>query len=147
MKLFTKARLLIVAAVTALGVLAMPAVTYAQEELAPVTTEGAGSTYVLSPFIAKTIIGVLLPFALGIIMKQNLSDRAKGVIGVVTAAIAALILRWQQLDGSLIMDQAALQDIFHVYGVELLLYLGVYKKFEINSKLAPNFGIGPKDGT
>jgi hypothetical protein len=142
MNLFTRARLIVVGAVLALGVMAAPAVTYAQEELAPVTTEGAGSTYVLSPFIAKTIIGIVLPFLIALILKSTASDKVKGAVGIVVAAVSALVLRWQQLDGSLVMDQAALQDIFHVYGTQFLVYYNLYKRLDLNSKLAPNFGIG-----
>jgi hypothetical protein len=142
MNLLTRARLIVVGAVLALGVMAAPAVTYAQEELAPVTTEGAGSTYVLSPFIAKTIIGIVLPFLIALILKSTASDKVKGAVGIVVAAVSALVLRWQQLDGSLVMDQAALQDIFHVYGTQFLVYYNLYKRLDLNSKLAPNFGIG-----
>jgi hypothetical protein len=142
MNLLTRARLIVVGAVLALGVMAAPAVTYAQEELAPVTTEGAGSTYVLSPFIAKTIIGIVLPFLIALILKSTASDKVKGAVGIVVAAVSALVLRWQQLDGSLVMDQAALQDVFHVYGTQFLVYYNLYKRLDLNSKLAPNFGIG-----
>lgn len=135
-------RKIIAAMVLVFGIIALPTVAFAQEEVAPVAVEGAGSTFVLSPFLWKTITGILLPIVVYLITKASGNAIFKGVVALVVAAVDALIIRWTALDGSMLFDQAALQDIFHVYGTQLLVYLGILRHTSLDQKLAPNTGLG-----
>lgn len=135
-------RLLIVTGLAVLGVLTLQNTAFAQDELAPVTVEDAGSNFVLSPFLWKTITGILLPIVVYFVTKASGNPVFKGVVALVVAAIDALIIRWTKLDGSMVFDQAALQDIFHVYGIQMLIYLGILRKTTLDQKVAPNFGLG-----
>lgn len=140
-------RYLISVAVAMTAMFVMPSMAFADEGGAPVVVEGSGSHYVLSPTVWKIVVGLVLPFLIGFITKQSMSSFAKGIVGIVVAAVSALVIRWTTLDGSMVFDSAALQDIFMVYGVQLLTYLGVYSKVNagagINAHLAPGFGLGP----
>lgn len=141
MSLIRKLRLLFVGAIVALGVTAVPAVAFA-DEVAPVVTEDVGSNFVIASPVWSIIVGVLLPFVVGLITKASASDRFQAVVGIVVAAVGAIVVRATTVDGAGVLDKALFLDVFLVYGPQLLMYLGVYKKFEINSKLAPNSGLG-----
>lgn len=146
-----RARVMIVGAcLTTVAFFAMPVTVFAQDtaepDATPVVTDEGGGEYILSPFMWKIIVGVLLPGVIGLVLKINLDAKAKGVISIVIAAIGALVVRWTTLEGDFLFDRAALQDIFHTYAIQLLTYLGIYRQFNINANLAPNFGIGPSDG-
>lgn len=134
-------KVLAACALVFLGVVVAPAIAFA-DEVAPVTVDGAGSTYVLSPTVWKIVTGLALPFVIALITKASANPIFKGVVGIVVAAVDALVIRWTTLDGSMVFDQAALQDIFMVYGVQLLTYLGVYRQANLNAKMAPNTGLG-----
>lgn len=110
---------------------------------APVAVEDAGNVFVLSPFLWKTITAILLPILIFIVTKANGNATVKVILGFVVAAIDALIIRWTALDGSMLFDQAALQDIFHVYAMQALVYFGLNKtNLNLDQKLAPNTGLG-----
>lgn len=128
----------IVAAVAAVFV--MPSMAFAQDG-APVTVEGAGSEYVLSPFIWKTITAIVIPIVIFLITKASANPTFKVILALVVAAVDALIIRWTKLDGSMVFDQAALQDVFHVYAIQALTYFGL-NKTHIPSMLAPERGLG-----
>lgn len=133
----------LLAAIAAVGlVILVPQTAFAQDVPAPVTVDDAGSVYLLSPTWVKIITGLLLPLLLALLTKVTLNPVIKGALGIVLAAATALLIRWTTLDGSLVFDQAALEDIFMVYGVQLLTYLGLYRQANLNAKMAPRFGIG-----
>lgn len=135
-------RALIVAGFVVIGgFLAPPAVAFAQEQ-APIATEDVGSQFVIASPVWLIITGVLLPFVVGLITKASSDDRFQAIVGIVVAAVGALVVRATTVDGGAVIDSALVLDIFLVYAPQLLTYLGVYKKFEINQKLAPNSGLG-----
>lgn len=143
MTILTRLRLWLIAAILALvALLAMQNTAFAQDDGAPILVEDAGNHFVLSPFLWKTITGILLPIVVYFVTKANGSAVFKGVVAIVVAAVDALIIRWTALDGSMLFDQAALQDIFHVYGIQMLIYLGVLRKTGLDQRIAPNFGLG-----
>ena len=142
MNLFTRARLLVVAAILAFVVGAPTAVFAAAEETAAVAAEDVGSKFLIASPVWSIITGVLLPFVVGLITKASASDRFQAIVGIVVAAVGAIVVRATTVDGAAVLDQALVLDVFLVYAPQLLMYLGVYRKFEINAKLAPTKGLG-----
>lgn len=139
--------LLAVAALVALTI-CLPALTAfatsaepGGDVVAPIVVVGDPSTVTITPVQWTLITGLVLPFILAIVVKNARSPRAKAVIAIVVAAAAALVERSQLADGSAMISSGALLDCLYVYGPQLLTYLGLWRHFEINQKLAPNFGI------
>ena len=126
-------------------VLLTPSFVFAQDEdlPAPVAVEDAGSVFVLSPFLWKTITAIILPILIYLVTKRAGNPTFKVIFGFVVAAIDALIIRWTALDGSMLWDQAALQDIFHVYAIQALTYFGMNKTaIATTPVLLPERGLG-----
>lgn len=138
-------RVLLVAAAAVIGVLAIQNTAFAQEDVpTPVTVDDAGSLYLLSPTWVKVITGLLLPILVGLLTKAEMNKVVKGVIGLVLSAASALVIRWTTLDGSLVFDQAALEDIVMIYGVQIATYLGIYRQGDLNQQsfMLPDKGVG-----
>lgn len=126
-------------------VLLTPSFVFAQDgELpAPVVVEDAGSTFVLSPFLWKTITAIILPILIYLVTKRAGNPTFKVIFGFVVAAVDALIIRWTTLDGEFFFDQAALEDVFHVYAMQALVYFGMNKtSIATTPVLLPERGLG-----
>lgn len=141
MTLLTRTRLIVAGAVLAF-VAGVPAVALAVDEAAPIAVEDVGSKFLIASPVWSIIVGVLLPFVVGLITKASANDRFQAIVGIVVAAVGAIVVRATTVDGAAVLDQALVLDVFMVYAPQLLMYLGVYKKFDINAKLAPNSGLG-----
>ena len=129
-------------ALTGLVLLPGTVLASAVDEAAPVVTEDVGSRFVIANPVWSIIVGVLLPLVVGLITKASANDRFQAIVGIIVAAVGAIVVRATTVDGGAVLDQALVLDVFLVYAPQLLTYLGVYKKFDINSKLAPNTGLG-----
>lgn len=129
-----------------IGLFTVPTVAFASAEpggdvVAPVAVVGDPSSVTLTPVQWTLITGLVLPFIIAIVVKAGHSARFKGVVAILIATVAALVERSQLADGSAIISSGALVDVLFVYGPQLLTYLGLWQHFQINDKLAPNFGI------
>jgi ABC-type thiamin/hydroxymethylpyrimidine transport system permease subunit len=91
------------------------------------------------------ITGVLLPFVVGLVTKYSSSARLKAIVNVVCAGIAAFIVRGTVDNGDFVFDQAWLLEWVGTFLVSIATYLGVYGHWDINAKLAPTVGLGPKE--
>lgn len=143
MHLFQRLRRKFAAGLLILGVglVAAPTLALAQDE-APIAAEDVGREFVIANPVWSIITGVLLPLVVGLITKASANDRFQAIVGIIVAAVGALVVRATTVDGSAVLDSALVLDIFLVYAPQLLVYLGVYKKFDLNQKLAPTKGVG-----
>lgn len=129
----------IVIAVGALFV--VPAAVAHADTAEPVAT--AGAELVITPVTWTIITGLVLPFVLALVLKASASSTFKGVVGIVTAAVAAIVARAATIpDGSAVISTGLLLDVGMVYGPQLLTYLGLWQHIDLNQKVAPRFGIG-----
>lgn len=141
MNLITTTRRLIVAlvlAVVALGA-TMPAV--ASAATSGVTVAGTGRL-VITPVAWTIITGLALPFVIAIITKASASATLKAVVGIVVAAVAAVVERAQLADGSAVITTGLLLDVGLIYVPQLLSYLGLWSHVGLNEKVVPKFGLG-----
>lgn len=97
---------------------------------------------VLAPYMVTIITGLLLPFLLALITKLDADSKIKAVLGVGMAGVGALVARAITLDGSAVFTWPLLLDVGMVYIPQALSYVALYSKFDINAKMAPQFGIG-----
>lgn len=128
------------------GLLLMQNTAFAQDDVAPVAVEEAGSQFVISPIYWSIIAGLVLPFVIALLTKYNGNPTVKGIFGILAAAVSAIGIRAANDIGGGVLDQALLLDIFLVYGTQLLTYLGLWKNLDnkqgIGAKTMPEFGIG-----
>lgn len=134
-------------AVVALFTLFMvsPASVYADGSswtAAPLTTEDVGSQFVITSPVWTVLTGLLLPIVVGLITKASASNRFQAIVGIVVAAVGALVLRATTVDGAGVLDKALVLDIALVYIPQIASYLGIWKQFDLNQKTAPNSGLG-----
>jgi hypothetical protein len=101
-----------------------------------------GSSVVLTPAAWTIVTGLVLPVVVGTITKFAADPKVKVVVGIVVAALAALVQRAAVVDGGAVISTGLLADIAATYGVQLLAYLGLYKAVDANAWLAPKFGVG-----
>lgn len=113
-----------------------------QDDGAPVVAEDVGSQFVITSPVWTILTGVALPIVVGFVTKLNASDRVKAVAGVVVAAVGAIVLRATTVDGAGVLDKALVVDVALVYLPQLASYVGVWSKFDLNQRTAPNTGIG-----
>jgi formate-dependent nitrite reductase membrane component NrfD len=118
-----------------------PASVYA-DEAAPVVTEDVGSRFVITSPVWTVLTGILLPIVVGLVTKASASNRFQAIVGIVVAAVGALVLRATTVDGAGVLDKALVLDIALVYIPQIASYLGVWKQFALNEKTAPNAGLG-----
>lgn len=119
-----------------------PASVYAQDEAAPVVTEDVGSKFIITSPVWTILTGLLLPIVVGLITKASASNRFQAVVGIVVAAVGALVLRATTVDGAGVLDKALVLDVALVYIPQIASYLGIWKNFELNQKTAPKSGLG-----
>lgn len=112
------------------------------DAVAPLTTAGQSHTLVLTPVQWTIITGLIMPFVLALITKASSSSVFKGVMGILVAALAAVIERATLADGSAVFTSGLLLDIGLVYGPQLMTYLGLWSKVDLNGKIAPKLGLG-----
>lgn len=129
--------LVTVCALTAGWLLAPTIVSAADTGL---VVEGS-SEFIITKPIWTMLTGLVLPFVVALITKASASSTFKGVIGIILAALAALIERATLTDGGAVFTSALLFDVLMVYGPQLLTYLGVWKQVDLNSKIAPTKGL------
>jgi len=122
------------------GFLTLPTPVWA-DEVAPMV-QADKHALVLTPVVWTVITGLILPFVVGFVTKLSASSAFKAILGIVLAALAAIVERATQADGTAIISGGLLLDIILVYGPQLLSYLGLWSKLNLNAKLAPNFGVG-----
>lgn len=98
--------------------------------------------FIITPVLVTIITGLLLPFLVAAVTKASSSSTFKAVVGIILAALSAMIARATQTDGSAVFSQGLAIDILLVYGPQLLTYLGLWSKVDINGKIAPSKGLG-----
>jgi len=123
--------------------LMLPTLAFAEEgPVGPVAVQGDSSLVTFTPFHWTIITGVIMPFVIGLITKASASPRFQAIVGIVLAAVAAVVERATIADGSAIISQGLLVDVLMVYAPQLLTYLGLWRNFALNQRLAPRFGLG-----
>lgn len=127
----------------AMAVLWIPAVAMADGPLDAVPIGVADNhTLILTPTNWTIITGLILPFVIGIITKYAASKQIKSVVGIVLAAVAAIVERATLTDGSAVFSSGLFLDVGLIYVPSLATYWGLWRSFDINKNLAPNVGIG-----
>jgi hypothetical protein len=105
-----------------------------------------GFTLTVSQQVVAIVTGLLLPVLNGLVMKTaTLSEGAKAAIAALIAAIAAVIVQATQADGTAVFTGSLLLTFALVYLPQVASYLGFWKNLNLNEKLAPTKGIGPKE--
>src|SRR5688500_12073185 len=123
------------------GFLATPAIVAAQDA-APIGTEDVGSEYIIAAPTWTVITGLLLPIVIGFITKANASKSFQAIVGILVAAVGAIVVRATTVDGAAVFDQALILDATLVYVPQIASYLGFWKNLDLNQKMAPNVGLG-----
>jgi len=137
---------LIAALVAALfAVLAIPAMAFAADPVAPVGVAGTSHQLSITPPVWTIVTGLLMPLVIALVMKASASPLFKGVVGIVAAALAAIVERATLADGHHVISAGLALDVLMVYGPQLLSYLGLWSHANINAKIAPNVGLGPSN--
>lgn len=116
------------------------ATTFA-DAVAPVA-QASNHAVVLTPMAWTVITGLILPFVIALITKVSSSPAFKGFMGILVAAIAAIIERAVLADGSAVISTGLLLDVGLVYIPQLLTYLGLWQHVDLNGKMAPTKGLG-----
>lgn len=111
--------------------------------VAPVAVQGTSHALVITPIAWTVITGLIMPFVMALVTKYWASSALKGAVGIVLAAVAAIIERATLADGSAVFTSGLLLDVLLVYVPQLGTYIGFWQHVNINAKIAPNVGIGP----
>lgn len=110
--------------------------------VAPVGVRGDSHALMITPVQWTILTGLLFPIVFALLVKAGANPKLKAVVGIVGAALAAVIERSQLADGSAVISAGLLLDIVLIYGPQLLAHYGFYSKFKLSAKTAPTFGIG-----
>ncbi len=132
----------------AFGAPEIPSVPDGPKDPEALIVSGGGALEITQP-VWLLLTGLVLPILVGAITKYAGRDDIKAIVGIVVAAISALVLRMTQYDGSAIFDPDYLVDIALVYGAQLASFLGFWRNLGtnehgkgINAFLAPEKGLG-----
>jgi hypothetical protein len=132
----------------AFGAPDIPDVPEGPKDPEAVVVSGGSALEITQP-VWLLITGILLPILVGAVTKYAGRDDVKAIVGIVVAAVAALVLRMTQYDGSAIFDPDYLLDVALVYVPQLASYLGFWRNLGtnehgkgINAFLAPEKGLG-----
>lgn len=123
-----------------------PTTTYADEVAEPVAAAAVeGHSLVLSEQGWSVLIGVVLPFLVGLGTKYATSARVKALVGALAALIAAVVSRRVLLpDGSWALSLSTAYDAALLWLLSSTAYASFYRKVfgdDFNKSLAPKFGI------
>lgn len=121
----------------------LPSIVFADTgPVAPVAVSGTSHSLTLTPVAWTIITGLITPFLIALLTKYAASSTLKGVVGIVTAAVAGIVERATLADGSALFTTGLLVDMLLIYAPQLLTYLGLWSHININAKIAPSAGIG-----
>lgn len=89
------------------------------------------------------ITGTLTPILIAALTHISASPRKKAVIGVLVAAIAAVVERATLADGSAVLTWGLLADVVKVYGVQAVSFLAFWNVpgIRINDRILPEHGV------
>lgn len=99
----------------------------------------------LSPNTVAIITGAVIPLLVALVTKWNASPLLKGFVNLVLTGIASLIIQATVPEGQAVITQDLLVTWFITFATSVATYFGVYRSAEVNQKLAPTVGIGPKE--
>lgn len=122
------------------AILAIPTMAFAAE--APIGVAGTSHQLSITPPAWTIVTGLLMPLVIALVMKASASPLFKGVVGIVAAALAAIVERATLADGHHVISAGLALDVLMVYGPQLLSYLGLWSHANINAKIAPTKGLG-----
>lgn len=111
-------------------------------QVVPVGVARTAGNITLTPVVWTIVTGLIMPFVVALVMKASASAVFKGVMGIVLAALAAIIERATLANGSAVFTAGLLLDVGLVYIPQLATYLGVWQHVGINQKVAPSVGLG-----
>lgn len=125
-----------------LTVISLPAYAFADEgPLAPIAQQGTSHSLTITPVVWTILSGLAFPVVFNFLTKANRSPKVKAILAIVGSAFVAVVERSQLADGSAVISSGLLLDTLLVYGPQLMAYIGIYSKFDLKSKTAPNFGV------
>ena len=96
----------------------------------------------LDATVVAIVLGLVLPFVVGLMTKLGASKAVKATVGIVVAGIAATIQNALKDDGTAFISSEMFLNFVLVYGTQLLSYHGLWSNFSVNEKTAPDKGIG-----
>jgi hypothetical protein len=98
----------------------------------------------ISALIVTVLIGCVIPIVVGLITKLDASSKLKGAFLLVLNLVQGALIAGTTTTGDAVFTKDSL--ILFAVGVatSLATYYGVYKPADVPTKLAPEFGIGPK---
>lgn len=96
----------------------------------------------LNAIFVTSLIGVLIPVAVGLLTKLKASSSLKAVLNIVLSAVQSLIVSSMIDGGGAIISK----NTFILWVLSLIVsvasYTGIYKPTGISQKLLPNSGLG-----
>lgn len=110
----------------------------------------AGQTFTLSAAMVNVLLGAVLPFLVGALLKESNPRWLKATVGLLVAAVAAVLAESIRDDGTAILSWDMLANIVTVYVAQVVAYLGLWgpagdasPKGSFNRTLGP--GVVPGD--
>lgn len=96
----------------------------------------------LSAMGVSIIVGTLLPIVVGLVTKSAARTEIKVAVQSFCAMVAGVIVSATMNDGTAIISWDTLFLAWLGWVNSMTSYLGVFKPFNANDKLAPTVGIG-----
>jgi len=122
-----------------------PTATHAEVAEPVAAAAVAGHSLVMSEQGWALLVGVVLPFLIGLATKYTTSSRIKALVAALAALAAAVVSRRVLLpDGTWSLSLSAAFDAATLWLLSSTAYASFYRKVfgdDFNSKLAPKFGI------
>lgn len=101
----------------------------------------------LTPVVVSLLTGTVIPVLVGAVTKSGASRRLKQAVTLVLSGIAALIFAGVTGDGSSVFTLETVAYAAMSWASSIAIYNDVYKRLDLNEKLAPERGLGVIDTT
>lgn len=100
------------------------------------------STFSISTQLVMFLTAIAIPFITGVVTKYSLPAFWKFFVTLVISTVAAGINEAITADGSAVISKHTAVLALYTVATSTLVYLGLYKPYDVNAKLAPDKGIG-----
>ena len=104
--------------------------------------ENSESLLELAPLATTFLLGTVIPLLTGLVTKLVASARLKAVITLFLSAVAGVVTQSLVDGGGAVLSDETLILAGIAFVQAIASYLGFWKNFDINEKLAPNQGLG-----
>lgn len=95
----------------------------------------------LTTEVVRFITVLFIPLVVGLITKYQLHPFLKFVTNAVLSTVAALINVSITGEGVAVISKASLIEACYTIVISTVIYLGVYRPLNANTRLLPDFGI------